>query len=197
MAFAYAVALTGSIGTGKSTACTMLKLLGFRIIDADAVTHKLLDEKVDRLVAMFGEGAKKEGKADRRHIGGIVFADEKKRKELEGFIHPLIFEEIKRQSEAQDRFKKPYLIDIPLFFEKQSYPIERSIVVYAPQEVQLQRLMKRDGLSEEQARKRINVQLDIEKKKRMATYVIDNSKDIVHLQHECERIKQQLAHDFN
>lgn len=197
MAFAYAVALTGSIGTGKSTACTMLKLLGFRIIDADAVTHKLLDEKVDRLVAMFGEGAKKEGKADRGHIGGIVFADEKKRKELEDFIHPLIFEEIKRQSEAQDRFKKPYLIDIPLFFEKQSYPIERSIVVYAPQEVQLQRLMKRDGLSEEQARKRINVQLDIEKKKRMATYVIDNSKDIVHLQHECERIKQQLAHDFN
>lgn len=191
----YCVALTGSIASGKSTACTMLKLLGFKIIDTDAIAHSLLNENTSKIEELFGSNVISEGKVDRKALGKIVFTDNHKLQLLEDFIHPLIFLEVEKKAKKEDAFQKPYLIDIPLFFEKSSYEIERSIVVYTPKEIQLQRLMKRDGMSEENAKKRIALQMDIEQKKELATYVIDNSKDINHLHQECERVKMELIKD--
>ncbi|MBD3789538.1 MAG: dephospho-CoA kinase [Campylobacterales bacterium] len=197
MAFKYAIALTGGIATGKSSATIILSLYGFRFIDADKIAHQILDEQSFAIGEMFGKELVYEGKVDRKALGKIVFSDPVKRKELEAFLHPLIYEEIECQALIQEEFRKPYIIDIPLFFEGERYPIEKSLVIYTPKEEQLKRLMRRDGYDEAEARKRIDLQMDIELKRQKATYVIDNSGDLKQLQHECERVKEAILKDFS
>jgi len=197
MAFKYAVVLTGGIATGKSTAISLLSLYGFRFIDADKIAHEMLDKNADKIAELFGPEYIIDGKVDRAKLGRLIFADKAKREALEALLHPLIYDEIARLSEEQDRFKKPYIIDIPLFFEGDRYPVEKSIVVYAPRQIQLERLVKREGFSEEEALQRIDSQMDIEEKRKRASYVIDNSGDLKQLQQECDRVKDQILSDFS
>jgi dephospho-CoA kinase len=186
MAFKYAIALTGGIATGKSTVASLLGLSGLRIIDADAISHKILDQNAAWVKEHFGEEfITPRGKVDRPALGKVVFADKAKKTLLENFLHPLIRQEIERQSEKQDGFKYPYLIDIPLFFEGNAYDIKDSVVVYTPADVQLERFMKRNGFSEEESKRRIASQMPIDEKKARATWVIDNSQNLKHLQKEC------------
>ncbi|MEA2111004.1 MAG: dephospho-CoA kinase [Campylobacterota bacterium] len=197
MAFKYAIALTGGIATGKSTVASLMMLNGVRIIDADTIAHKLLDENSHWIEDNFGEEYVQRGKVLRSKLGDIVFSDFSKKELLESFLHPKIRKEIEVQSEKQDQFKFPYLIDIPLFFEKKGYDIKESVVVYTPKEIQLDRFMKRNGFSKEDSLKRISSQLDIEKKKSLATYVIDNSKDLKHLQQECENFVEIIKKKYS
>ncbi len=197
MAFQYAIVLTGSIATGKSSTVKLLEASGFHIIDADKIAHKILDEQHEAIAQKFGETLVHEGKVDRKALGAIVFSDTSKRKELEALLHPLIYDEIERLSIEQDRLKKPYFIDIPLFFENKRYPIERSLVVYTTEEQQLERLMQREGYTKEEALNRIHSQIPIEKKRKLATYVIDNSGTLTQLEEECERVKEEILHDSN
>ena len=97
-----------------------------------------------------------------------------------------------QESIKQDRFKFPYLIDIPLFFENGAYDIKNSVVVYTPFDIQLERFMKRNAYSKEESLRRISSQMDIEEKKKRATWVIDNSGDLKHLQNECEKFVQKI-----
>jgi dephospho-CoA kinase len=195
MAFQYAIVLTGSIATGKSSTVKLLEASGFHIIDADKIAHKILDEQHEAIAEKFGETLVHEGKVDRKALGAIVFSDTSKRKELEALLHPLIYDEIERLSIEQDRLKKPYFIDIPLFFENKRYPIERSLVVYTTEEQQLERLMQREGYTKEEALNRIHSQIPIEEKRKLATYVIDNSGTLTQLEEECERVKEEILHD--
>jgi len=187
MAFEYAIALTGGIATGKSTVASLLGLNGLRIIDADTISHRILDEHSSWVAERFGDEFVKNGKVDRSALGKIVFADPAAKKELELFLHPKIRAAIEEQSEKQDKLKYPYLIDIPLFFETSSYPIKNSVVVYTPKTLQMERFMKRNGFSQEESLRRIESQMDIEEKKARATWVIDNSSNLKHLQRECEQ----------
>jgi dephospho-CoA kinase len=187
MAFEYAIALTGGIATGKSTVASLLGLNGLRIIDADTIAHRILDENGAWVVERFGDEFVKNGKVDRSALGKIIFADPEAKKELETFLHPKIRTAIEEQSEKQDKLKYPYLIDIPLFFETSSYPIKNSVVVYTPKALQLERFMKRNGFSQEESLRRIESQMDIDEKKARATWVIDNSSNLKHLQRECEQ----------
>lgn len=196
MAFDYAVVLTGGIACGKSAAVRELSRYGFVFIDADKIAHQVLDAQKDTVATLFGQKVISCGKVDRKALGKIVFSDSEKRRELEALLHPLIYEEIERQAVALDRMGKPYLVDIPLFFEGERYPIEKSIVVYATQEQQLERLMERDGYSEEEAQKRITSQMDIEEKRRRATYLLDNSGDMQQLRDECRRVADEIAGEF-
>ena len=197
MAFEYAVALTGGIATGKSSATILLSLYGFRFIDADKIAHEMLDQHSEKIMSLFGSEFVVDGKVDRVKLGALVFADPAKRKALEWLLHPLIYDEIALQSEVQDRFQKPYIIDIPLFFEGNRYPIEKSVVIYTSKAKQLERLMKRDSYSEEEAMRRIESQMDIEEKRERATYVIDNNGDLKKLQHECDRVKDEILSAFS
>ena len=192
MAFKYAVALTGSIATGKSTVSKMLTASGFHIIDADQIAHKILDEQYLAIADMFGETLVVGEQVDRKALGTIVFADSAKRKQLEDLLHPLIYDEIERLSMQQDLLRKPYFIDIPLFFEGERYPIEKSLVVYTPPAQQLERLMSRDGYTEEEALDRIKTQNPVEEKRKRARYVIDNSGTLTQLKQECERVKEEI-----
>ena len=197
MAFKHAIALTGSISTGKSTTVKLLEAAGFHIIDADTIAHQILDEQYLAIAQIFGEGFVKEGKVDRKALGAVVFSDEEKRKKLEALLHPLIYDEIQRLSIEEDKLGKPYFVDIPLFFESRRYPIERSLVVYATEEQQLERLINRDGFTPEEAFNRINTQIPVEEKCKWATYVIDNSGTLTQLGQECERVKKEILNDSN
>ena len=192
MAFEYAVALTGGIATGKSTVASLLALHGLRVIDADAIAHRILDENSGWVAQTFGDVYVQNGKVLRGELGKVIFSDAAAKATLEAFLHPKIRMAIEEESERQDRFKFPYLIDIPLYFETQAYPIADSVVVYTPKAVQLQRFMKRNGFDEAEALRRIESQMDIEEKKRRATWVIDNSGDLRHLQEECEAFVEMI-----
>ena len=190
--FKSAIALTGGIATGKSTACNLLKLHGFLTIDADKIAHKLLDLHHLQIASMFGEQYVQNGKVLRKELGKIIFSNEDEKLKLEAFIHPLIAKEIEKESVVFEKAGKPYFIDIPLFFEKMHYPISKCLVVYTPKDLQVQRLMSRDGINEEEALLKISNQMDIEQKKSRADFIIDNSKNLKNLQQEVERVIKEI-----
>ena len=187
MAYEYAIALTGGIATGKSTVASLMALNGMRVIDADTISHEILDASSLWVSETYGEEfLKNSKKVDRAKLGQLVFSDEKAKLTLEKYLHPKIRTEIEKRSEKQDSFKFPYLIDIPLFFENNNYNIKDSVVVYTPKEVQLERFVKRNGYTKEDSLSRIASQMSIDEKKEKATWVIDNSKNLKHLQQEVE-----------
>lgn len=192
MSFKYAIALTGGIATGKSTVSSLMALNGMRVIDADAISHDILDQSTEWVSDNFGKQFILNAKVDRAKLGTLVFSDVNARKKLEGYLHPKIRQEIETQSKKQDAFKFPYLIDIPLFFETAAYDIDKSVVVYTPSEVQLERFIKRNNYSKEESLRRINAQMSIEEKKQKATWIIDNSKDLKHLQNEVEAFVEMI-----
>ena len=186
--FKNAIALTGGISTGKSTVCNLFKLHGFLTIDADLIAHKLLDENSNKIATMFGEQYVENGKVLRKELAKIIFSNEENKLKLEALLHPLIKEQIIKESKIFESQNKPYFVDIPLFFEKMNYPISKSLVIYTPKEIQIQRLMKRDNIDEDEAKLKISNQMDIEEKRKLADMVIDNSQNLKHLQNEVERI---------
>ncbi len=192
MAFKYAIALTGGIATGKSTVASLLSLNGVRVIDADKISHTILDNSRLWVKENFGQEYITSQGVDRTKLGKLIFANLKQKEKLENYLHPRIKEAITAESQKQDRLGFAYLIDIPLFFEKRNYPIENSVVVYTPPSLQLERFMKRNGFSKEECKRRIASQLPIDEKKQKATWVIDNSKDLKHLQNEVEAFVETI-----
>ena len=190
--FKYAIALTGGIATGKSTVSNLFMLHGFLTIDADKITHKLLDEHSLEISNLFGSNYVQNGKVIRKELGNLIFNNKDEKKKLENFLHPLIKKDIIKVSSLFEQNKKPYLIDIPLFFENRNYNIKNSIVVYTPKEIQIKRLTLRDNCTQEEALMRINNQMDIEDKNNLATFIIDNSSNLKNLQNEVERVKKLL-----
>jgi dephospho-CoA kinase len=197
MAYKYAIALTGSIATGKSTVASLLALNGMRVIDADTISHEILDNSSSWVMETFGKEYLNGTRVDRTKLGKLIFSDKDAKQTLEAFLHPKIKAEIEKRSEAQDKFAFPYLIDIPLFFENNNYPIKESVVVFTPKEIQLERFMKRNGYSKEESLARIASQMPIDEKKELATWVIDNSKDLKHLQNEVEQFVQTIKKIYN
>ncbi len=190
--FKHAIALTGGIATGKSTVCNLLKLHGFLTIDADKIAHMLLNKYSAKIAQLFGQKYVENGTVLRKELGKIIFSNEKEKLKLEAFIHPLIKKEIIKEAAIFEKQKKPYFIDIPLFFEKMNYKIPKSLVVYTPRELQIKRLMQRDDISKEEAEIKISNQMDIDKKKRLADLVIDNSLNLQNLQNEVEQIIKEI-----
>ena len=190
--FKHAIALTGGIASGKSTVCNLFKLHGFLTIDADKIAHKLLDIYYKEIENMFGKEYVLDNKVLRKKLGKIIFVNKDEKLKLENFIHPLIKKEIIKEAMLVEKANKTYFIDIPLFFETMNYPISRSLTVYTPFDIQIIRLMSRDKISCNEARLKISNQMDIEKKKELATYVINNSTDLKNLQNEVEKIIEDV-----
>ena len=189
MAYEHAIVLTGGISTGKSTVSNILhNHYGLEIIDADKIAKEVLPLHVNEVRAIFGERIiDEEGKIDRKALGSIIFNDKAEREKLNAFLHPLIREEIFKRSQTLEEKKKPYIIDIPLYFESEGYHCKVVVVVYAPIEVQRKRLMIRENFTKEEAQKRIDAQISIEEKKVMADFLINNSFDRKFLDEEIEK----------
>ncbi|MDE5603877.1 MAG: dephospho-CoA kinase [Helicobacter sp.] len=190
MNFQYAIALTGGIGSGKSTVASLLKLYGYAIIDADIIAHKVLEQSTEEILKIFGDIILTEGKIDRKKLGNIVFKNKDSRKKLENLLHPKIKENILEQSHPLDKKKIPYFIDIPLFFETNHYEIAETLLIFAEQQTQIERLKKRNQLSDEAILERINAQMPLQQKKNLAKYVINNNGDLENLQKEIEKYLQ-------
>ncbi len=179
--------LTGSIATGKSLVASSLAEHGAIIIDADKIAHDVVRKGKpawEEIVREFGEEyLLDDGEIDRKALGKTVFSDSARRDILNHIVHPRVFEEISRAIAAavenHDAPDPVVILDVPLLFEtKMDVDLPEVIVVFAPVEVQLERLMIRDDLSEEDALARIDAQIPVVEKKEKADYVIDNSGDI-------------------
>lgn len=187
MAYEHAIVLTGGIATGKSTVSSLLKAKDFEVIDADLIAKEILPLHVKEVEALFGKSVVIDGVIDRKALGSLIFSNKTEREKLNTFLHPLIREEILRRSELLEVTQKPYIIDIPLYFESSGYHCKMVVVVYAPVEVQRKRLMIRENFTKEEAQKRIDAQISIEEKKVMADFLINNSFDMKFLEEEIEK----------
>lgn len=173
--------LTGSIATGKSSVAKIFKEQNIPVICADEIAHQLTQKNspvLETIQKKFGATyIKGDGSLDREKLGQLVFSNEDKRKELNNLLHPLVKAEMLRQIEDQRATgKKLVVLDIPLLFEAGFETLcDKVLVVYAPANLALSRLMQRNKLSREEAGKRLASQMDIELKKQRAGFVIDNS----------------------
>lgn len=175
------IGLTGSIATGKSTVSLMFDDFDIPVIDADKVARQVVvpgEKAYNDIVKVFGEEILREDRTlDRKKLGSIVFADEEQRKKLNSIIHPEIR---KKMLHDRDQFVKQgarcVVLDIPLLYEsKLTHFVDKVIVVYADPDVQLKRLMERNGYTEEEARQRIDSQMPAKEKAALADAVIDNN----------------------
>jgi len=188
------IGLTGSIASGKSTVAKMLKDYGLPIVDADVVARLVVEPgtpTLQKIVEVFGEDALMEdGAMNRQKIGSIIFHDEEKRKELNSIIHPAIRQEMLRQrDEYIENGEKTVIMDIPLLFEsKLQHFVEKILVVYVSEETQLERLILRNQLTEEDAKARIASQLPLSEKIHSADAVINNNGTIEETAQQLEAI---------
>lgn len=220
MKFKHAVVITGSIGSGKSAVCELLRDRGFEIIDADRISHCVLDRCAAQVAEIFGaqyvvqkdvQAANLNPQAefnarsdeeissaicasvDRKKLGELVFKDPAELAKLEALLHPKITAEILSRARALEAKGKLYFVDIPLFFEGKRYEFfDKAAVVYAPKDTLIARVMKRNGLDHAAAKHRVELQTDIEQKRAMADFVIDNSGDLSALEAAVERFLKEL-----
>lgn len=182
------------IGSGKSTVVNLLKIYGFSVIDADEIAHGLLDECWERVANEFGNEFISDKKVDRKRLGKLVFSDENAKRRLENMLHPLIRKQIFDSASELEEKEKPYLVDLPLYFESAPvYDEFKSVcVVYALESICLERIMLRDGINLNEAKARLNSQISIDEKLKLATFVIDNSSDMKHLNLQIDKFISAL-----
>jgi dephospho-CoA kinase len=193
------VGLTGSIAVGKSYVCECFRELGCHVLDADLTARRVVEPGTPglaRIVEAFGEGVLLDGGSlDRKKLGSIVFGNEEKRLLLNSIVHPLVIE-------AQDDWLKGIeaddpngiaVIDAALMIESGGYKrFNKLIVVWCKPDIQLQRLISRDGLTAEEALKRISSQMPQEEKKRYADYLIDTSHGFEDTQRQVQEVFRSL-----
>jgi dephospho-CoA kinase len=193
------IGLTGGIGTGKSSVSRLLREKGVTVIDADEATRAVQSrgsEGLRRLVDEFGTSIlTSEGDLDRGRLAAVAFADPEARRRLNAIVHPLVREWMAdRQMAAEARGEPHVVLDIPLLFESRGAAgFDDVILVYAPEEVALRRLVEQRGMSEEQARARIAAQMPIEEKRELAQHVIDNTGTLQQLRTQTERVWAEVT----
>ena len=192
------IGLTGSISTGKSTVSNYLIEKGYKVIDADKITHELMEKgKVNyfKIIEHFGESIlDKNFEIDRKKLSNIVFSDENELNMLNYLTHPNIFNKIKQTIEISE--DKIIFLDIALLIEfikdeKWDIPLDEIWLVYVNRFTQLERLMKRNNYSKEEAKSRIYAQMNIDKKIKYADFILYNDRDLKHLYEQIdERLKK-------
>ncbi|GEP84114.1 dephospho-CoA kinase [Staphylococcus piscifermentans] len=187
------IGLTGGIGTGKSTVSELLAAHGFKIVDADVASREAVkkgSEGLQQVKQVFGEEAIDDnGEMNRKYIGEIVFNDAEKRKELNQIVHPIVREIMENQKEKYLSEGYNVIMDIPLLFENNLQDtVDETWLVYASESIQVERLMERNDLSQEEAKARVYSQISIDKKQRMADHVIDNRGTLLELKQNLEQL---------
>jgi len=191
--------LTGGIAAGKSTVLKLFREHGFQVFDADSVAREVVvpgSIGLQQIIAQFGdEMLQSDGSLDRHKLGALVFSDPQQLQKLNSITRPLIkakilktVAEIKKSSSTTIS-----IFEIQLLFEGnyQDY-FDGVISLYVNPQTQLQRLMKRNGLTKKVALERINAQMSMDEKKSRADFVIDNSEDLTHLANEFDKLVSQL-----
>lgn len=176
------IGLTGGIASGKSTIASLLVERGALLVDADQVAREVVlpgEQALEAIASTFGQAVlEADGSLNRKALGEIVFRDKDSLAKLEAITHPAIRERMqaKIHTYAEQFPERLIVADIPLLYEtKQEHLYDGIMVVYVPAEIQKVRLMERNQVSEEEAIRRVSLQMDIEQKRSKADWVIDNS----------------------
>lgn len=191
--------LTGGIACGKSTVARMFAELGAVVVSADDIAREIVEPgmpALDEIRAAFGDEVfSPDGRLDRKRLAAVVFADAAKRRQLEEITHPRIRRVMAERIEQAKSQGKVVISEIPLLFESGASLalIDVVIVVYVDEDVQLARLMARDGLSKEQAQARIDAQMPLEEKVKRADFVIDNGRDLEWTRAQVARVWEELT----
>jgi len=183
------VGLTGGFGVGKSSVAQRFKNMGAEVIDADDVAHAALKKGspvFDAVIELFEEALHPGGKKmDREKLAEIVFADPKKRKELEAVIHPYVYQKIKEKIDGSE--SRVILVEVPLLFEAGFEKLcDKVLVVTCNSAIKMKRLVSK-RFPEHEVRARERAQMPEALKMQKADFLIDNSKSIYQTQREIER----------
>ena len=196
------VGLTGGISSGKSTVSSYFKQLEIPVIDADEVARKVVEPNSQGAIEIkkaFGSDVfEEDGSLNRQKLGTLIFSNVENRQKLDELLQPLIkimiLEEIE---EHRQKGENMIVLDLPLLFEKQYEELcEEIIVVYVPRELQLERLMKRNQYTKQEALSRIDSQLSIEEKRKRATVLFDNQGTIQQLYQQVEQWLVETKNDI-
>ncbi|MHC5248024.1 dephospho-CoA kinase [Enterococcus sp. LJL120] len=175
----FVLGITGGIATGKSTVVNIFRRFDFPIVDGDVVARKVVEpqtEGLQEVVAEFGtEILNADHSLNRKALGRIVFADDQRRRRLNEILNPFIRKQILAEIAAGKLSSPLVIVDVPLLYEgNYEHYMDAVAVVYLPEELQVQRLMLRDGFDLATAETRIHAQMSIAEKKERADIIFDN-----------------------
>lgn len=192
------IGLTGGIGSGKSTVATILRAMGFVVIDADEMARLAVrpgSEVLRKVVQVFGpDVVTEDGSLNRKIVGERVFRDSNLLQELEKIVHPRVQEltQAKRAELAAAGVAMAFY-DVPLLYEKKlESQFDAVVVVSSNEEQQINRVMARNSVSREEVQRRIAVQMRLEEKMKRTSFVIYNDRDLPHLRAQVEAIVKKL-----
>jgi len=190
----YVIGLTGGIGCGKSEAARYLKELGAAHLDADDISRELTAENgaaLPEIRRVFGDGVfEANGALNRAELGRLVFSNEPARRALEGIIHPLVQRRMLEEMDAAaEAGAAVVILDVPLLFETGMDALcDETWVLYVDRDIQIQRVMARDGLSSQEAEERIDSQMPSEERNARASHAINTDQPIERTRAELEQL---------
>lgn len=190
------IGLTGGIGTGKSVVADLLRQQGASIIDADRLGHEAYtpnSEAWRQVVAAFGEGILTvDGEIDRRKLGAIVFGDPAELERLNGIMHPLMAQMVdRRKAQLDSEGVAVAVVEAAVLFEAGWETLVDEVwTTLSPVDVVVERLKQRNGLSEEEARKRINSQMSNSERAERSDVVVENASDLSTLERDVKALWQ-------
>ncbi len=190
--------LTGGIGSGKSAAAAIFEDCGIPVVSADELSRIVVtpgSEGLAAVVAAFGEGVlTPDGELDRRKLGAVVFKDPSQRVRLEGILHPRIrdsFQDVLTALEATGQHLVVY--EVPLLFENNlEKQMKAVILISAPEEQRIARVMARDKLNVDDVRARMAAQMDDQTRRSKAQYVLENDGDLEYLRAQVEALLAKI-----
>lgn len=196
------IGLTGGIACGKSAVTEYLRSKGLDVVDADELAHKALsrgESSYNSVVKEFGESVLAPDKSiDRKTLAGIVFNDKMKLLTLEQIVHPWVQTQVKAKRNALEVAGKTLAFyDVPLLYEKNlAAQFDQTIVVACDENLQIERLNRRNGFSVEEARRRIAAQWPLVEKIKKANHVIYNNGSLADLHNAVNSVLANISHKF-
>ncbi len=186
-------ALTGNIASGKSEVQYILEADGYKVLDTDLVCHELLEESVEIEEAFGAYDVFDNGKISRAKLGKLVFENSQLKKVLEDLLYPDLVAEIKAFFNANKDEKIVFVAAPQLFEAGMENLYDRVVMVYCPDEIRLERLIKRNNFTREYAQLRIASQMSQDEKVKKSDYIIRNDSDFEDLNIELERFYSNLC----
>lgn len=187
------IGITGNIGSGKTTFCNLLEEKGFKVIYADEIAQQQLNQPdtLKTLIKRWGKGIVKNGQPQRDKIAEIVFNNKSELDFLNSIVHPKTLSAL--QQIVDNSTEKYLFFEIPLLFEAGlELCFDYIILIRAPREVRINRLLQKGKETREQIEARINAQIDDQDKIPLCDLVIDNSKDFIELNNQLNSLLSTL-----
>ena len=170
------VGITGGIGSGKTTVCKVFEQLGIPVYNADNSAKRLLDTDsilMNNVCLLFGNNIYVQGKLDRTELASIVFSDTEKLRQLNELVHPTVATDFKQWTDRQNG--DIVIKEAAILFETGGYKaLDTTILIHAPENIRIERVMKRDGVSSKEVKARMNNQWPEQRKMELADHIIEN-----------------------